>query len=109
MGPIEGWLTDKLGTRRMVLIGFLILGVGFLIFWQVNSLWMFYLAFIVMALGQGLGSWLPMMTCMNNWFARRRSTAMGWANVERTARARCCWCRSSPGRWIRRRTGSGGR
>lgn len=81
MGPIEGWLTDKLGTRRMVLIGFLILGVGFLIFWQVDSLWMFYLAFIVMALGQGLGSWLPMMTCMNNWFARRRSTAMGWANV----------------------------
>jgi sugar phosphate permease len=81
MGPLEGYLTDRLGTRRMVLIGMLVLGTGFLIFWQVNSLWMFYLAFIVMAVGQGLGSWLPLMTGINNWFVRRRATAMGWANV----------------------------
>ena len=81
MGPIEGYLTDRLGARRMVFIGLLILGVGFLIFAGVRSLWMFYLAFIVMALGQGLGSWLPLMTTINNWFSRRRATAMGWANV----------------------------
>jgi sugar phosphate permease len=81
MGPVEGYLTDKLGTRRMVLMGLLILGIGFLIFWQVRNLWMFYLAFIVIALGQGLGSWLPMMTALNNWFVRRRAMAMGWANV----------------------------
>ena len=81
MGPLEGYLTDKLGTRRMVLIGLLILGVGFLIFWRVENLWMFYLAFIVMALGQGLGSWLPLMTGLNNWFIRRRAMAMGWANL----------------------------
>ena len=81
MGPLEGYLTDKLGTRRMVLIGLLILGVGFLIFWRVDNLWMFYLAFIIMALGQGLGSWLPLMTGLNNWFIRRRAMAMGWANV----------------------------
>ncbi|HZA24820.1 MAG TPA: MFS transporter, partial [Dehalococcoidia bacterium] len=81
MGPVEGYLTDRLGTRRMVLIGLLILGLGFLIFWQVDSLWMFYLAFIVMAVGQRLGSWLPLMTGINNWFVRRQATAMGWANV----------------------------
>ena len=81
MGPLEGYLTDKLGPRRMVLIGLLILSVGFLIFWQVNSLWMFYLAFIVMALGQGLGSWLPLMTALNNWFVRNRSKAMGFSNM----------------------------
>jgi sugar phosphate permease len=81
MGPLEGYLTDRLGTRRMVFMGLLILGVGFLIFWQVRNLWMFYLAFIVMAVGQGLGSWLPLMTGINNWFVRRRAMAMGWANV----------------------------
>lgn len=81
MGPIEGYLTDRLGARRMVFIGLLILGVGFLVFAGVRNLWMFYLAFIVMALGQGLGSWLPLMTTINNWFSRRRATAMGWANV----------------------------
>ena len=81
MGPIEGYMTDRLGARRMVLMGLLILGVGFLIFAGVRNLWMFYLAFIVMALGQGLGSWLPLMTTINNWFSRRRATAMGWSNV----------------------------
>ena len=81
MGPVEGYLTDRLGTRRMVLIGMSILGMGFLLFGRVENLWMFYLAFIVMALGQGLGGWLPIMTLLNNWFVRRRSTAIGWANV----------------------------
>ena len=81
MGPIEGYLTDRLGARRMVLMGLLILGVGFLFFAGVRNLWMFYVAFIIMALGQGLGSWLPLMTTINNWFSRRRATAMGWANV----------------------------
>ena len=81
MGPLEGYLTDRLGARRMVLMGLLILGVGFLIFASVQNLWMFYVAFIVMALGQGLGSWLPLMTTINNWFSRRRATAMGWSNV----------------------------
>jgi len=81
MGPIEGYMTDRLGARRMVLMGLLILGVGFLVFAGVRNLWMFYLAFIVMALGQGLGSWLPLMTTINNWFSRRRATAMGWASV----------------------------
>ena len=50
MGPVEGYLTDRLGTRRMVLIGLIFLGIGFLIFSQVTNLWMFYTAFVVMAL-----------------------------------------------------------
>ena len=81
MGPVEGYLTDRVGTRRMVLIGLLIVGLGFLLFGQVRNLWMFYLAYIVMTLGQGLGSWLPMMTMLNHWFSRKRSIAVGWANV----------------------------
>ena len=81
MGPIEGYLTDKLGARRMVLIGLLILGVGFVLLSQVHSLFTFYAAFMVMALGQGLGSWLPLMTTLNQWFAKRRAMAMGWSNV----------------------------
>ena len=81
MGPLEGYLTDRLGARRMVLIGLLILGVGFVAFAGVRNLWIFYAAFIIMALGQGLGSWLPLMTTLNNWFVRRRTMAMGWSNV----------------------------
>ena len=81
MGPIEGYLTDKLGARRMILLGLLILGGGFILFSQIHALWIFYVAYMVMALGQGLGSWLPMMTTINNWFSRQRAKAVGWASV----------------------------
>ena len=81
MGPIEGYLTDRLGARLMVLVGLLVMGLGFLFFWQVRSLWMFYVAFVVMSLGHGLGGWVPMTTLLNNWFNRHRAKAMGWSNT----------------------------
>ena len=87
MGPVEGYLTDRVGTRRMVLTGLIILGAGFLLFGQVRNLWMFYAAYVVMSLGQGLGSWLPLMTMLNHWFARRRTTAIAWSNVGNGAMA----------------------
>ena len=80
LGPIEGYLVDRLGTRRLVFIGLLIMGAGWLCFGQIRSLWMFYLAYVIVALGQGLGGWLALTTMLNNWFSRRRATAMGWAS-----------------------------
>ena len=80
-GPVEGYLSDRLGTRRMVLIGLAILGPGYFLFGQTHSLWMFYLTYVIMSVGNGLGSWIPMVTALNNWFLRRRATAVAWANV----------------------------
>ena len=80
LGPIEGYLTDRFGTRRLVMIGMTIMGIGWLLFSQVQELWMFYLVYIFIALGQGLGSWLPLMTMLNNWFSRKRARAMGFSN-----------------------------
>ena len=81
MGPVEGYLTDRLGTRRMVSMGLFFLAAGFLLLSQVDGLWMFYSAYVVMAVGQGFGGWLPLMTMLNHWFVRRRASAIGWANV----------------------------
>ncbi len=86
-GPLEGYLADKLGTRKMVLIGLTVLAVAFAIFSQVNALWIFYLAFVLMSLGQGLGGWVPLMTMLNNWFGRWRGTAMGISMSVMTAGA----------------------
>ncbi len=76
MGPISGYLIDKLGSRRMVLIGLVVAGGGFVIMSQMQNIWHFYVAFIVMSMGVGLGTWMPMMTVLNNWFVRNRSIAM---------------------------------
>ena len=79
MGPVAGYLIDKMGPRTMVLIGMTTMGAGFLLFSQVHNLWQFYLAFLVMSMGAGVGTWLPVTTVLNNWFVRRRATALSWA------------------------------
>ena len=79
MGPVEGLLVQKLGSRRMVFIGLTITGVGFVLFSQVRELWHFYAAFVIMTAGTGLGTWLPIMTALNHWFVRRSPMAMSLA------------------------------
>ena len=79
LGPIEGWLIDRLGNRRMILIGYVIMGIGFLLFSQVNNLWQFYGVFMLITLGSGLGGWLAMISMVNNWFIRKRSLAIAAA------------------------------
>ena len=81
LGPVEGFLVERLGSRRMVLIGMLVLGCGFLVFSRIGDLWHFYAVFFLMALGSGLGSWLPLFAALNNWFTRRRAVAIGWGLV----------------------------
>ena len=44
LGPLEGYLIDRFGTRRMILVGMVIMGFGWLFFSQVNGLIMFYIA-----------------------------------------------------------------
>ena len=79
LGPLEGFLIERLGPRRMVLIGLVILGSGFVFLGNIQQIWHLYLSFLVMSLGVGLGTWLPMMTALNSWFIRRRATAMALA------------------------------
>lgn len=81
LGPVEGYLVDKFGPRLMVLIGLIIMGIGWVFFSRINNIWMFYVSYLVIALGQGLGSWLALNTMLNNWFIRRRTFAMGISNA----------------------------
>ncbi len=93
IGPIEGWFIDKVGNRRMILLGYCLMAFGFLLFSQVGNtkFWdlgifvissgilQFYIAFITISLGSGVGGWLALMSLMNNWFVRQRSLAIATA------------------------------
>ena len=79
LGPLEGILVERLGSRRMVFIGLVLLGSGFLLFSQVHELWHLYGVYFLMSLGAALGTWLPMMTVLNHWFVKQRARAMGLA------------------------------
>ena len=63
----------------MVVIGYLIMGLGFIWYSQIQAVWHFYLAYLAISLGSGIGGWLPMVTLVNNWFIRKRALAMSVA------------------------------
>ena len=79
LGPLEGFLVDRLGTRKMVIVGYLIMGLGFIFYSQIQSVWHFYVAYIAISLGSGVGGWIAFVTLINNWFSRRRALAMSIA------------------------------
>ena len=74
-----GYLIDRLGSRRMVLIGMVITGLGFLLFSRTGNIFTFYLSYGLIMLGTAAGTWLPYMTVVNRWFVRRRGMAMAVA------------------------------
>ena len=79
IGPLMGYLIDKLGPRKMVFIGLVITGLGFLLFSRTGSLFTFYLSYGMIMLGTAAGTWLPYMSVVNRWFLRKRGMAMAIA------------------------------
>ena len=76
LGPVQGWLIDRFGPRKVMTTGIVIFGLGFLMLSQIDSLLTFYIAFVVMALGASLGAFLGIAVAVVNWFDRRRALAM---------------------------------
>ncbi len=81
LGPAQGWLLVRFGSRNVMRVGITLFGLGFIGFSQINSLWTFYLVFLVMAVGASLGGFMSLTTTLVNWFVKRRTTAMGIAQT----------------------------
>ncbi|MFH1486107.1 MAG: MFS transporter [Chloroflexota bacterium] len=82
LGPLEGLLIDRIGPRTMMLIGVVILGIGYALLSGVNSLLMFYAVFVVfLATGSAFATGTTLYTVIANWFVRKRGLAMGIMNV----------------------------
>src|SRR3990172_7234507 len=75
--PIVGFLLDRFGPRRMMVIGMTVIGAGFLLLSQSNALWNFYLAFFTIATGISLGFGNAFSVAVVNWFVKKRSRALG--------------------------------
>ena len=75
-GPLQGWLLDKFGPRKVARSGVVILAIGFMLFSQVQTPLQFYGAFITMAIGASLMGYLTVTFTIIHWFERRRATAL---------------------------------
>ncbi len=77
LAPIGGVLVDRLGPRKMILSGVILLAGGLLLFSQARTLPVYYAASIIAALGQSLAMGVPINATIMNWFRRKRARAMG--------------------------------
>ena len=63
----------------MIVIGYTMMGIGFILFSQIHSVWQYLLSYTLISLGGGIGGWLAVITVVNNRFIRRRSFALATA------------------------------
>ena len=83
-----GWLADRFGARRLILAGTLLAGAGFAALGFAHSFWAILIAYsIAGAMGRGLGVFPTPMTCVNQWFERRKALAIAIFNTSVTAGA----------------------
>lgn len=77
-GPFVGWFIDKFGAGRLIFVGALMAGVGYVVLSQVDSFLGFLLVFVLLiGLGFNLGFGNAGMAAANSWFVRRKALAMG--------------------------------
>ena len=81
LAPLTGVLLDRFGPRKMAIAGVLILSAGLLLFSQARSLEVYYLASLLMATGNSVGSLMAFSAALVNWFDRKRGSAMGLLNA----------------------------
>jgi MFS family permease len=74
---IMGRLTDRVGPRVVLTICGSLIGLGYLLMSLVGTLWQLYLFYGVI-LGSGMaGSWVPIVSTIGRWFAKRRNLITG--------------------------------
>ena len=76
---VEGLLVDRLGPRRSVFFGLILLGVGLLLGSLSQATWLLWFVVLLLGFGFVMTGSLPMMTMLNNWFDRRKTMAMALA------------------------------
>jgi len=76
LGPIAGFLVDRVGPRRLMLVGWTAIGLGFFLMSRMQGLWVFYATFVLIASGLSFGSFIVTNTAIAHWFNRKRSRAL---------------------------------
>jgi sugar phosphate permease len=72
-GPLVGYLIDRFGFRKMIIIGSALAGLGLILLSLVESFFTFFLVYVfIIALGSNAGFFHPISTGVNKWFIRHR-------------------------------------
>jgi sugar phosphate permease len=83
VGPLfgfgAGWIVDRFGPRRLMLAGILMAGAALVGLGRFSAVWLFYVFYVLNALGYVCGGPLPNQVLLSKWFDAARGKAMGFA------------------------------
>lgn len=79
LGFIAGWMVDRFGPRRLMMLGILLAGTALIGLGAISSLTLFYFFYVLNALGYVCGGPLPNQVLLSRRFDKSRGKAMGIA------------------------------
>jgi MFS family permease len=77
LSPFTGLIVDRIGARRMALIGNVIIVAGVLLFSQAHAVPVYLVASVLISLGLSLGTGTAYPAAVMHWFQAKRGRAMG--------------------------------
>ena len=91
LAPFIGKLLAKTDIRIVLSVSALLVGLGFILISIVKTLWIFYVAGLMMGLGEVGLLWLAVPTLCNKWFNKNSGTIIGaaWPSPASAARSGC--------------------
>lgn len=76
IGPVLGWVMDRVGPQLMIRWGMVLFSAGLLLLSQVQTVSVFYCSAILMAIGASLGGYFPLSVALVHWFEKFRARAL---------------------------------
>jgi len=81
MGMMIGRQVDRYGPKWILILGSIVICVGFVLLGSIRTVWQLYILYFIMALGFSSTSLVPVNTLIANWFIRKRGFAMSLTNT----------------------------
>jgi cyanate permease len=76
--PVTGWLSDRFGSRWVIITGLFIVCSGLILMNYINSTWSFYVVWgTTVGIGSSMANALAVDKALTNWFIEKRGLAIG--------------------------------
>jgi OFA family oxalate/formate antiporter-like MFS transporter len=77
---VFGTLTDRFGSRRVMIFGGILFVIGTLLMSQIHSVWHLYLFFgVLIAIGRSVAG-VPLTALVTRWFTKNQGLALALAS-----------------------------
>ena len=81
LGIFIGFIVDRFGSRRIIFVGSVLTGIGYILLSRVNSLAAFYALFLLIFIGSTGISSIIFFQAVTRWFRKRLGLALGIASA----------------------------